>query len=633
MDSFELELKQGFLEEASQLLEDTEQYFLALESRHDDKSVIESIFRLAHNFKGSSRAVGFGEMADFSHTFESFLLKIKNGEYQVTTDVVNLLLRCNDHLKMTVEELKKSFDAKIDSSELLRELEDRIAGRWVQADAASEESAPETVSEVTVEQAQATVIEEVASAYPSASAFEESEAEPAAAAPAQTSAPTTTERPQLKVVSSPAEVSPAHPAAKSEQGGAAAKVQSVDESIRVALSKVEKLINNVGELVIMQTVLSQHRFQIQHPLLRKTIEEVSKITKEIQDISMSMRMIPLKQTFQKMQRIVRDTSKILGKEVNLVLSGEETELDKTVLENLGDPLVHLIRNAVDHGLESGADRVAKGKPEAGRIELTAYHRGAHIVIEVRDDGRGLDAQRLKQKAIEKGVIRAAQELSEKECYNLIFAPGFSTKSEVSDISGRGVGLDVVKTNVEKVLHGEIQIETEIGKGTCFRILLPLTLAIIDAMIIELSERQAQDKLRSERYVIPLGQVFETLKADRENVHFVSGLGNVLSLRGEEIPLFPLSLLLGQKAKPRAPWEMIAMVVREGGMPFAILVDDIIGQQQVVVKRLGHDVHGIQGFSGGAILGDGKAAVILDLVELVGRAKSLGPVNKEAVGWA
>jgi two-component system chemotaxis sensor kinase CheA len=629
MDSFELELKQGFLEEASQLLEDTEQYFLALESRHDDKSVIESIFRLAHNFKGSSRAVGFGEMADFSHTFESFLLKIKNGEYQVTTDVVNLLLRCNDHLKLTVDELKKSFEAKIDSSELLRELEDRIAGRWVQADAPAEPvdaeapAAEEIHSQAAEAGETATPLPiETTSAYPSAAAFEESG--PAASGPVvEAVAPVAAERPQLKVVPTPPE----------SAGGTAAKSQTIDESIRVALSKVEKLINNVGELVIMQTVLSQHRFQINHPLMRKTIEEVSKITKEIQDISMSMRMIPLKQTFQKMQRIVRDTSKILGKEVNLVLSGEETELDKTVLENLGDPLVHLIRNAVDHGLESGEDRVAKGKSAAGRIELTAYHRGAHIVIEVRDDGRGLDAQKLKQKAIEKGVIRAGQELSEKECYNLIFAPGFSTKSEVSDISGRGVGLDVVRTNVEKILHGEIQIETELGKGTCFRILLPLTLAIIDAMIIELMERQAQDKVRSERYVIPLGQVFETLKPDRENVHFVSGLGNVLSLRGEEIPLFPLTLLLGERSKPRAPWEMIAMVVREGGMPFAILVDDIIGQQQVVVKRLGHDVHGIQGFSGGAILGDGKAAVILDLVELVGRAKSLSPVNKEAVGWA
>jgi two-component system chemotaxis sensor kinase CheA len=196
-----------------------------------------------------------------------------------------------------------------------------------------------------------------------------------------------------------------------------------------------------------------------------------------------------------------------------------------------------------------------------------------------------------------------------------------------------VGLDVVKTNVEKVLHGEIQIETELGIGTCFRILLPLTLAIIDAMIIELWERQAQEKTRTERYVIPLGQVFETLKPDRDNVHFVSSMGTVLSLRGEELPLFPLSLLLGRKTKPRAPWESIAMVVRDGSSPFAILVDDVIGQQQVVVKRLGHDVHGIQGFSGGAILGDGKAAVILDLVELVGRANSLGPIQKEAVGWA
>jgi len=392
---------------------------------------------------------------------------------------------------------------------------------------------------------------------------------------------------------------------------------SQDESIRVSLRRLERLMNNVGELVILQAVLNQQKYQVESVLVQKTIDQLAKITKDIQDISMSLRMVPLKQTFQKMQRIVRDTSMALNKDVRLELVGEETELDKTVLEQIGDPLVHLVRNAVDHGLESTQDRVASGKPAQGVVRLRAYHQGSNIALEVRDDGHGLDAKKLTDKAIERGLLKPGTLLTDDQAHQLIFASGFSTKAQITDISGRGVGMDVVKSNVT-ALQGEIEVETEKGKGTCFRILLPLTLSIIDGMVVRSGE---------ERYVVPIAQVYESVQPTKDDVHFVTGIGEVLSLRGDNLPLYRLGAVLGRKGAQgtRTISESIAIVIRSGKHPFSILVDDIIGHQQVVIKRLGNEVQHLKGISGGAILGDGRAALILDFNELVSRgaAKTAG----------
>jgi two-component system chemotaxis sensor kinase CheA len=259
-------------------------------------------------------------------------------------------------------------------------------------------------------------------------------------------------------------------------GGKAAA--AVDESIRVSLSRIDRLMNNVGELVILQTVMSQQKDTFASPLQQHTVTQMEKIIREVQEISMSLRMVPLKQTFQKMQRIVRDTSQAISKDVELIINGDDTELDKTVLEQIGDPLVHLIRNAVDHGIETPDEREKAGKSRTGHVRLSAQHRGSHVVIEIRDDGKGLDAKKLVAKAIEKGILKPGAVLTDEEAYRLIFAPGFSTKQEVTDISGRGVGMDVVKTNIDS-LQGTVELETELGKGSSFRILLPLTLAIVD----------------------------------------------------------------------------------------------------------------------------------------------------------
>jgi two-component system chemotaxis sensor kinase CheA len=334
---------------------------------------------------------------------------------------------------------------------------------------------------------------------------------------------------------------------------------------------------------------------------------MTKIIKEIQGTSMSLRMVPLKQTFQKMQRIVRDTSVALSKDIQIHLNGEETELDKTVIEALADPLVHLIRNAVDHGIEGRDERINAGKSTQGSVYLSAYHRGDKIVIEVRDDGKGLSADNLKKKALEKGILKEGDNLSDEQSYQLIFAPGFSTKNEVSDVSGRGVGMDVVKTNILR-LQGNIELETTLGKGTCFRIVLPLTLAIVDGMVVT----QGGD-----RFVIPISQVAESLQPKHEDVSFINETGESLVLRGECLPLLRLDSVLRKRAGDKRPaWESIALVVRgPNHRPFSILVDDIVCQQQVVIKRLGEEIQGIPGISGAAILGDGKAGLILDLFEL------------------
>ena len=590
MDEFEKELKIGFLQEATQLLTDTEQCFLNLETAPGDKAILEQIFRLAHNLKGSSKAVGFDAMGAFTHEFESFLLKIKNGEIAPSTASLNLLLRCNDHLKTMVGALTENLEAIIDSAALTEEVKRAQNGQFdeaeepVPAEPALAETSP---SEAAEEEISPHELHLLLAAETKARVTLESEAslkiEVPNLAPPNASAP------------------PAPPAPPAE------------DSIRVSIARLEKLLNLVGEMVILQSVLREQSQGTNSTPLRKAVHQLGKVTKEVQDISMALRMVPVKTTFQKMQRIVRDTAQALGKKVTLHVTGEETELDKTVLEYLGDPLVHIIRNSVDHGIESAEKRRAAGKPEGGTVRLSAYHQSGRLVIEIVDDGGGIPTKVLIAKAIEKGILKPGATLSEKEAVNLIFHPGFSTKAQVTEVSGRGVGMDVVRTNIEK-LRGEIQIETALGVGTTMKIFLPLTLAIIDGMVVRSGE---------ERYVLPLAHVHESLKPGPNDVQFRSGLGEILILRGENLPLFRLEKLLGLKSsvKTGAPAEGIAIVVRAAGRPFAVIVDDIIGQNQIVIKRLGPEVAHLKGFGGSAILGDGRPSLILELSELAQKANA------------
>ncbi len=643
MEDFERELKEDFLEESLQLLEDTEQSFLALENDKESGELLDQIFRLAHNLKGTSRAVGFGEVAEFTHEMENLILKLKTGELEVTDSIVTILLECNDHITHMISTLKDDLDASFDSKEIITKV---IAA--VNGEAASEEIVAQDAQEDPL------VEEDIVEAIPDASAFEgfEDESEPVAqaisdsgesneveisasaleslrelglsdegqlkelelkVAPAKEEAEGLTIKkgdeivaqemaPVTPIKPEPAKAAPKKPAASSN----APKKKNEDESIRVALSRVEKLNNVVGELVILQTVLDQRRFvNIQDELSNKSIGHLGKLSKEIQEISMSLRMVPLKSTLQKMNRIVRDTSKTLNKKVNLNLVGEDTEIDKTVLENLSDPLVHIVRNAVDHGLESTEDRIRVGKDEFGNVEIAAFHEGNNLVIEISDDGGGIPADIIRNKAIEKGLIRADQKISDDDIIQYIFHPGFSTKEQVTEVSGRGVGMDVVRTNIEG-MSGDIKVTTEMGKGSVFKVSLPLTMAIIDGMIIRIGE---------EKYIIPLSQVHESLKPTEKMINSISGFGECLNLRGDVLPLFNVGTTLKRKTDEGNSTDKIAVIVHSSDFKFAVLVDDILHQQQVVIKTLGEEIKNTKGFMGSSILGDGRPAFILDLNEL------------------
>ncbi|MBC7715043.1 MAG: chemotaxis protein CheA [Rhizobacter sp.] len=598
MDDFEKEVKLDFLTEALQLLDDSEQAFLALESDKNNADLMNQIFRLAHNLKGTSRAVGFGDVAEFTHEFENLILKLKEGHLEITDAIVSLLLECNDHVSVMIKMLNMDLNARFESKEIIEKILSALSGNLTMAAAPVATAVEEMTEEETIS---ADDIALLASFEANLNAPSEPMTAEESAQRAESFFPT--EKPAVAVAPV---VAPVHAEPEQKKAAApAAKGNSEDDSIRVSLSRVEMLNNVVGELVIIQTVLNQHREEVSNPLMLKSLSQLAKLSKEIQNISMSLRMVPLKQTLQKMQRIVRDTSKALNKQVNLELIGEDTEIDKTVLEHLADPLVHIVRNAVDHGLETTEGRIAAGKPEIGTVTIKAAHEGNNLVIEISEDGKGINPQVIRGIAVKKGLISENATMSDDDIINLIFHPGFSTKEAVSEISGRGVGMDVVKTNIAK-LSGEVKIITEIGKGSTFKVVLPLTLAIIEAMVTKIGE---------ETYIIPLGQVYESLSPTADLVHHVNGVGDCLKIRGDVIPLFKISKALQRTMKEKPLNEQIAIIVNTEERSFAVLVDDILHQQQVVIKKLGDEIKNQKGFMGSTILGDGKPALILDLVEL------------------
>ncbi len=659
MEDFERELKEDFLEESLQLLEDTEQSFLALENDKESTELLDQIFRLAHNLKGTSRAVGFGEVAEFTHEMENLILKLKTGELSVNDSIVTILLECNDHITHMINTLKDDLDATFDSQEIIARILSAINGEVTESEV---EDTQESI--LNTDSIEEPIVEESFSAVPPADAFSEFEEEQPAtvleeeiittieSTPAEEEtisaaaleslrelgladdgqlkelelkvAPAVEENAGLTikkgddiVAQTESNVTPINKAEAAQpkrtpaptqaaQKNNPTKKRSEDESIRVALSRVEKLNNVVGELVILQTVLDQRRFvNIQDELSNKSIGHLGKLSKEIQEISMSLRMVPLKATLQKMNRIVRDTSKTLNKKVKLSLVGEETEIDKTVLEHLSDPLVHIVRNAVDHGLESTEGRVQAGKNEVGNVQIAALHEGNNLVIEITDDGGGIPADVIRKKAIEKKLIRPDVNISDEDIIQYIFHPGFSTKEQVTEVSGRGVGMDVVKTNIEG-MSGTIKVTTEMGKGSVFKISLPLTMAIIDGMIV---------RIGSEKYIIPLTQVHESLKPSTDMINTITGFGECLNLRGDVLPLFNVGKTLGRKTDDGDSTDKIAIIINNADFNFAVLVDDIEHQQQVVIKTLGEEIRNSKGFMGSSILGDGRPAFILDLNEL------------------
>jgi two-component system chemotaxis sensor kinase CheA len=384
-------------------------------------------------------------------------------------------------------------------------------------------------------------------------------------------------------------------------------VLGVEESIRVPVQRLDMLIDTIGEAVIAQSMVWAD------PAIKgagdlsteKKIAQASLILRQIQELSMSLRMVSIRSTFQKMSRLVRDLARKLDKQIDLSMEGEDTELDKTVVENIGDPLIHMVRNSVDHGVEMPAERKAAGKRPEGKVVLRAYHKAGSVFIEIEDDGKGLDKDAILRKAIANGKARAEQSYTDQEIYQMIFMPGLSTAKVVTDVSGRGVGMDVVKKNIE-ALRGTIEIKSEIGKGTCFTIRLPLTLAIIQGMVVKSEE---------ERYIVPTLSILSTVRLEADSVQTVVGKGELLNLRGDLIRLIRLSSAFGRKtaAQARAMTDGVVLIVEDiVGRKVGLVVDEILEQQQVVIKNLGAGMAHVPGISGGAIMNDGSVSLIVDV---------------------
>ncbi len=396
-------------------------------------------------------------------------------------------------------------------------------------------------------------------------------------------------------------MAPAQPV--SPPAKATSRTEPLASYVKLDTRKLDALVDLMGELVIAQSMVVQHPLvQTQQDReLERHLRQLSRITTDLQHNAMSLRMVPIRSVFQKMTRLVRDLATSQNKQVQLHLSGEDTELDRNIVEELADPLLHMMRNAVDHGIESPADRITQGKTAQGNIYLHASHQGGGILIRMRDDGKGLDSQKILAKAMQRGLVSADNAPTEKDIYNLIFLPGFSTADTVTDISGRGVGMDVVRGSINK-LRGRVDIDSVRGEGTTFNIFLPLTLAIIDGMLVGVGQ---------ERFILPTLTIRESLRPQPGMVFTVQGKGEVISVRGKLIPLVRLSEKLGIPGVASDPCDGIVMVVDSGARHRALLVDTLLGKQEVVIKSLGETFKHHKGMSGAAILGDGRVALIID----------------------
>lgn len=589
----EHEFLKGFVEEAAEHIEAVEAAVLEVERETEDVSKIDDLFRPFHTIKGAAGFLNLRDINRLTHEVETLLDQCRKGQRAVTSGIIDVIFDAVDILKIQFSSIATYLNAPTGEevpqppvSEMIGKLREMIAGK---GDPPGREPAAgnssNRVGENLVEQGAVTK-----EAVDYALTIQEKG------------------HPEQKIgeilvgtkTVTPKQVSQAlraqkAPAAKTTSGSIA------DQSIRIDTAKLDALVDMVGELVIAQTLVATQASEVADSGLNKQISQVEKIVRNVQDTAMAMRMIPIGATFQKMARLVRDVARKSGKKVELILSGEDTELDKTVIQQIGDPLVHMIRNAVDHGVESPQDRLAAGKTETGEVRLSAKHQGGKIVIEIADDGKGLDPAKLIAKGIERGVIQPDEELSDSQAYQLIFAPGFSMAAQVSDISGRGVGMDVVRRNIQQ-LRGTVEIESTLGRGSTFRICLPLTLAIIDGMVVRVGQ---------ERFIIPMIAIEQSLRPTPEQITSVQQRGEVLQIRGKMIPLVPLGQIFGMSPK-LDPCETIVVIAHVDTRQIGVVVDELIGQQQVVIKTLGDYFAGVHGISGGAVLGDGRVGLILDM---------------------
>lgn len=581
-----------FMEESNSYLEEIESLILRLEKDRKDLNIVNEIFRPFHTIKGNCGYLGLKEIGRVCHSVETLLDSVRNNTIPVNQMIIDILLEATDVVKRLRGGLPRTEGNRFGLTE------DEV-GKYPTCDAI--DPAP-LIQKIEVLLNLSSVIKEkrgvpkIGEILVASGEITEDQLNRALGLQERRLGEILIEEgivPEEKVKTA-LEIQEYQKANLKAQAG----------TIKVDTEKVDSLVNLVGELVITQTLISQNP-SIAHlagQSIQKDISHLGKITREIQDQVMSMRMVPLRQTFQKMMRVVRDVAKKAGKNVELVIAGEDTELDKTVIDEISDPLIHILRNSVDHGIESPEERREKGKPEKGIINLNAFHKGGNIVIEIKDDGRGLCRDKILHKAMEKGLIDDATEVTEQQIYHLIFQPGFSTAERVTDISGRGVGMDVVRKNIEK-LRGRVDIQSKEGWGTSISVILPLTLAIIDGMVVQVG---------CEKYIIPTLSIKESYRPGREEIITVQNKGEMCHMRGSLLPVVRLSNLFHIEPVHRNPWEALLVVVEEDGMQSCIMIDELIGQQQVVIKSLGDTFKSTKGVSGGAILGDGKVGLILDV---------------------
>ena len=669
-----------FLDESHEHLQSLNEGLLRLEENMEEISAVNDIFRNAHTLKGMSATMGFAKIAELTHEMEDVLDLVRKEQLKLNEDIMDTLFKCLDSLEQMVDSVGNGeAEDVVDVSDLVAKLSSISKGTPAPAEAApSAAAAPAadgassdlgiddididvmkkakeagmnifhvkvTLMESCVLKAARSVmvmhaldeVGDVIKSVPPAEDLEQEKFEHSFDVVIATSADTEAVKNAVDTVSeiedigveeldpdalgkqiepAPAQTAPAaapaakKPAAPAKKAGAksapAAKKPHQSQSVRVDIEKLDTLMNLMGELVINKVRLEQIGQTHRMSDLMETLEQMDRVTGDLQNIVMKVRMVPVSAVFNRFPRMVRDVSKELGKEINLTIEGEETELDRTVIDEIGDPIMHLLRNSLDHGVESPDAREAKGKSRVGEVGLIARHEGNNVVIMITDDGAGIDADKIRRKAVEKGMISQseADSLDDADAVRLIFLPGFSTAEQITDISGRGVGMDVVRSKIE-ALSGHVDVETHIDEGSVFKIKLPLTLAIIQAMLVRVQE---------EMYAIPLTSIDSTINIEPSDIQTVQNK-EVIVLRGEIIPIIRMEEAL-QVPHTKDSDEHFVVVVHAGEAKAGIVVDNLIGQQEIVIKTLGNLFAGLKLFGGATVLGDGRVALILDVATMI-----------------
>ncbi len=651
------EIMEDFLIEAFEMNEQLDQDLVELEHNPEDLDLLNRIFRVAHTIKGSSSFLNLNILTHLTHNMEDVLNRARKGEIKITPDIMDVVLRSIDLMKTLLVTIRDTGSDTNNGKE--NEIEEAV--KQLQAitsqnlEGAKETSgtkeAPkevkEEIKEKTKEEVKANktpTAENPASDNPLADepdldyanmSAEEVEAEierllnkrqeadkerrAQKKQEAKQEVTPTKETPKTETPKAPKAETKAKAKADTEENKAPSI--GVEQTVRVDVRRLDHLMNLIGELVLGKNRLIriysdvEERYDGEKFLeeLNQVVSSISAVTTDLQLAVMKTRMQPVGKVFNKFPRMVRDLSRELGKSIELIIEGEETELDKSIVEEIGDPLIHIIRNSCDHGIEPLEERRRLNKPETGKVQLSAYNEGNHIVIKISDDGKGLDPVMLKEKAVEKGVIseRDAEGMSDREAFNLIFKPGFSTAKVVSNVSGRGVGMDVVKTNIEK-LNGIIEIDSEVGVGTTQKLKIPLTLAIIQALLVGVQE---------EYYAIPLSSVLETVRISQDEIYTVDGK-SVLRLRDEVLSLVRLSDIFKVDAILESNSDVYVVIIGLADQKIGVIVDYLIGQEEVVIKSLGYYLKNTRGIAGATVRGDGKITLIVDVGAMMDMAKSI-----------